>query len=346
MSTKRTYMESAAWQRAMDLAVELYLLAEQLPARDARFADQLTGAATGVPVAVTQALCAEGAAPTPLAAEAERTVRSVETLLLLAVRLKLLADAKVAPALSLADAVLDALRAPAVSNVAPAPAAAPVAATPRPAGQTGAAVAPAAAPPTPVTTAPAAPQAVSEPPPRREAPAVASTRAGSGPPKPQEGVDRLLVDGSNVLGRADGYSLGDPGSHDRLLLRLQEYGRLHPAHRIIAFFDGKRAGTRMVGGIEERVTSGQRTADDVIIDFLRGLPSVERRRCTLVTDDRELGNRARTQSVRVESVAWLSARLARPTASGERAGVVPGPNQSELSEWETFFNQPPKRPGR
>jgi hypothetical protein len=151
------------------------------------------------------------------------------------------------------------------------------------------------------------------------------------------------VDGCNFLGCAPGYDLGDPDSRDRLLFRLQEYAHEHPAHRVAVFFDGKRASSRVTAGVEERITSGIHSADDVILDHIRALPRPERRRCTLVTDDRDLAIRARNEGVRAEGVQWLISRFVqRRPAGNPRAGL----NKSELSEWERFFNEPPQRPGK
>jgi hypothetical protein len=157
-------------------------------------------------------------------------------------------------------------------------------------------------------------------------------------------TDRLIVDGCNFLGCAPGYELGDEGSRDRLLLRLQDYAREHPAHRVTVFFDGQRASRRTTAGVEERVTSGRRPADDVMLDFLRTLPASDLPRATLVTDDRDLATRAKGVGARVRPTSWLAGKLTRkarqPTAGAER-----GLSRGELAEWEEFFRRPPKRPG-
>jgi hypothetical protein len=163
---------------------------------------------------------------------------------------------------------------------------------------------------------------------------------------PKPAADWLVVDGCNFLGCAPGYKLGDEASRDRFLFRLQEYARLHPAHRVTVFFDGQRASRRVTAGVEERITSGNRPADDVIVDFLRDLPAPDRPRAILVTDDRELGNRARSAGVRSEGVSWLASRFTEPTAQPRPSAQQRGLSQSELSEWEDFFRKPPQRPGR
>jgi predicted RNA-binding protein with PIN domain len=159
--------------------------------------------------------------------------------------------------------------------------------------------------------------------------------------------DRLVVDGCNFLGRAPGYELGDNDSRDRLLLRLQEYARIHPAHRVSVFFDGQRASRRVTSGVEEHVTSSTRSADDLIVEFVRSLPAGERPRTILVTDDRQLATRAKGAGVRAESVSWLLGRFTEPaTQAAARPGARSGMSAGEISEWEEFFNKPPQRPGR
>jgi hypothetical protein len=177
----------------------------------------------------------------------------------------------------------------------------------------------------------------------------ANGSAESTPPAPPRGpriASRLLVDGCNFLGRAHGFALGDDSSRDRLLLRLQEYGRRHPAHQITVVFDGQRASRRTIGGVEEQVTSGQRPADEVMIDLVTGFTPAERKECTLVTDDRELARRARDLGTRVAAVSWLQEQFSVSHAPDLGRRREAGVSRSELSEWEEFFRQPPERPGR
>jgi hypothetical protein len=283
------YRKQPAWKLAVELAADLFRLAERL---EGRLGDKLAGLAAALP-----ARTAESAA--------SACILEIEGLLAIAARLGRLPGADAASRIEALDRLRELVESP-----APAPR------------------------PTAVPAAPTAPAPAARPP----APA-----ARPAPPAPS-GTDRLVLDGSNFLGRAPGYMLGDEQSHDRLLFRLQEYGRAHPAHRITAFFDGQRSTRRQVAGVEEQFTGGQRPADDVIVDFLRDLPDADRPRTTLVTDDRELASRAKTHGVRVESVSWLSERLARKPR--QAPGQRPGLNQGELSEWEEYFKKPPQRPGR
>jgi len=301
-----------AWQKGLELAEQVYRLAEGVTAaRGQALADLLLARIIELP-----ALVAQGGG---MSQQARARLLEVEAGLLLAVRLRYLTESQVAPALALVEAL---------STELPAGPAAPAAAAVR--------EAPSAPAPTPARVAPAPPPA---PPAAREAPSAPRAPAAS----PQNGTDYLLLDGCNFLGCAPGYELGDDASRDRLLFRLQEYAREHPAHKVVVFFDGKRASSRVTAGVEERVTSGLHNADDLMVDYVRGLSREDRRRTTLVTDDRELANRARREGIRAESVQWLSTRFVRrPPGGAQKQGL----SRSQVSEWEQFFNAPPKRPGK
>jgi hypothetical protein len=158
--------------------------------------------------------------------------------------------------------------------------------------------------------------------------------------------DRLFVDGCNFLGRAEGYALGDDRSRERLVTRLQDYAHRHPAHRVTAFFDGKRAVTRTVAGVQERVTAEGRSADDTLVEALGALAQAERRRAVVVTDDRGLAQRARSLGSRVEGIAWLQERLREPPRQPASHSDGEGLSDRQVAEWEEFFSRPPQRPGR
>jgi hypothetical protein len=177
-------------------------------------------------------------------------------------------------------------------------------------------------------------------------PATAPGPSRRPPPAPPRPRDRLLVDGCNFLGRASGYRLGEEESRDRLLFRLQEYARHHPAHHVAVVFDGQKTARRSVGGVEEHVTGGG-PADEVLLELMRRLPEAERPRCTLITDDRELARRAADLGVRREPVAWLRSRLEqRPTAAAGEIRREGGLSAAQVAEWEQYFDRPPDRPGR
>ena len=307
--------EDLAWVRTLDAAAAVYRLAEKVAmAGGKRLADQLTAVVLELP----------GQLSSP-ADQRSRTFRQLELLLELAERLGYVTPAALEPARTALAQLEEAF---------------PMARVTTP------------APPQPTSPNPSAAKPVPTPPRRlpSETSAIEPTRPEQRGPKRDEpkaghGQDRIVVDGSNFLGRAPGYGLGDERAQERFLFRLQEYAHQHPAHRITVYFDGRHVVRQLTAGVEIHVTSGARPADDVIVDFLHELPAPDKRRCILVTDDRELSNRARQEGIRVESVAWLSGRFTRkePGPGGFRQ---PGMNRGELSEWEQFFDAPPKRPGK
>lgn len=313
------YKDLKLWQEALSFAERVQRLAAGAKAPEARSTlGRLSDAAAGVPGRIAQAWrrAQAGEDPAALLQQAESRLLDAETYLLLSVRLGYLEQEAVARVLSIQAGILGRLaalggEAPVDREDLPSPAEASA--------------------PTPAPSR--SPEPVRRPRPSAQ---VAEEY--------HEPVDRLVVDGCNFLGCAAGYSLGDDRSRDRLLFRLQEYARRHPAHRVVVFFDGQRASRRLTAGVEERVTSGNRPADDVIIDFINGLPPQDRPRCTLVTDDRELAQRAKSAGARVDGIGDLAGKLARH-ASGFKQRED-GLNQGALAEWEEFFSHPPKRPGK
>jgi four helix bundle protein len=325
----------------MELVVQVYRLARQIEdAGAARLAEQITQAAAPIPARIAQAAGLHR--QEDLFAPAEALLLETETLLLVAVRLGCLPEGQAARALSLVSEVQEALH---TSRSVPAEEVPAQAASPAPssvraeAGQRGAQTQPPRS-----TVAGEASKEGKDAGVRK--PAGDGTAVEHREQRGREPAhDRLVIDGSNFLGRAPGFMLGDDQSRDRFLFRLQEYARRHPAHRVTVFFDGQHAANQLLGGVEVRVTSGQRPADDVLVDFLGHLPGGDRPRSTVVTDDQDLASRAHRLGVKVEGVSWLFQKLARkpPSGGGQQAG---GLSRSDVAEWEDFFNQPPRRPGK
>jgi predicted RNA-binding protein with PIN domain len=303
MPDQPPHHQQSEWRTALDLTTDLYRTADQLR----------NGGHASLAEQLVQA-----AAPIPAAlvehGSANGALLRVETLLFVASRLRYLTPAQAEPLLQRVAGLMS-VRKRAETPPPPAPTARPR-------------------------------EVVLE----ESLPAPAPERAGAArpvprPPTPEArgDVHRLVVDGSNFLGRAAGYDLGSAESRDRLLFRLQDYVRKHPAHHVVVYFDADHAAVRAVGGVEVRLTSGRRPADDIIMEFIRELPQPERRTCTVVTDDRDLGDRARTSGARVETVAWLLGHLTRSTTAVDQE---PGSVRGGMNEWVEFFSQPPQRPGK
>jgi four helix bundle protein len=320
MAEPQSHRDVETWRQAMGLAEQVYRVAARLTGADAPgLGAQLLQAAALVPVHVARGFYHRKDASA--LHMAEDALLGVETYLWLAVRLGALPEGDLAGLLSRLDALRQRVRAPDLFVETP------TGASSRASGE-GTAPPPAA----PVQRAPGGAPAPRPP--------------ASSQPRQQHPPDRVLVDGCNFLGRASGFELGDEASRDRLLFRLQEYARRHPSHRVVLFFDGQRASRRVVAGIEEHFTSANRVADDLILDYLRALSPAERRRSTLVTDDRDLLDRARKEGASIGSVSWLAEKLTRKSPLPGAPRQEPALNSGELSDWEQFFSKPPKRPGK
>jgi hypothetical protein len=129
-------------------------------------------------------------------------------------------------------------------------------------------------------------------------------------------IDRLLIDGNNLLHRVSG-SAGE-GALRGLLARLS--GAI-PAHlETIVMLDGHSApGT----GRSQKVTpnieirhSGSLSADDALLNLIRDRPNGT----TLVTDDRALRDRAMHLGGHTERLAWLESLMAQRPQGGTSLG--------------------------
>ena len=156
------------------------------------------------------------------------------------------------------------------------------------------------------------------------------------------GIERLLVDGNNLLHRISGSA--DPGA---LRLLLAQLGAAIPTTiAAIVMLDGHPApGTdrrqRVRRGLEIH-HAGSLSADDALLNLVRDLAPTARATVTLVSDDRALTDRARHLGARTQRLAWLEQLLSvRPGGiSAIGAGCRPPPPADEKAERE------PWKPGR
>ena len=141
----------------------------------------------------------------------------------------------------------------------------------------------------------------------------------------------LLVDGDNLLGTS-GRARTD-AERRRLALQLDRSAR-HEGKRVVTVFDGPAPGVVRFGA-EVRFAGSGRSADDLILEILRG--ETDRRGWTVVTSDRSLGDRCR----------WLGARVLRCHEFRSRlvaAGAAEKPErETEIDYWlERFGTEDPE----
>jgi rRNA-processing protein FCF1 len=156
---------------------------------------------------------------------------------------------------------------------------------------------------------------------------------------PFDGIDRLLIDGNNLLHRVSGNV--DPGSIRLLLAKLS--GAIPATLPTIVMLDGHAAsGTdrrqRIRRGLDIH-HAGSLSADDSLINIVRDMGQADRARATLVTDDRSLTEKARHLGARTKRLDWLQQILdspPRPAAGTSigRSGIKTPPPEKEKVPWQ------------
>jgi len=151
---------------------------------------------------------------------------------------------------------------------------------------------------------------------------------------PLAGVERLLIDGTNLLFRMSrrGLAAQPPAA---LIGRLRAV--IPPMTRIELVLDGAPehglAGVRVANGLTVR-HSGRYSADSLLDRLVAdaigsgGDPESAARLASallVVTDDRELGGRILRRGARVANADWLIGRLARTRLSAPSVGVRRAP---------------------
>lgn len=183
---------------------------------------------------------------------------------------------------------------------------------------------------------------------------------------PLPGVERLLIDGTNLLYRMTrGGAAAQPPA--ALVGRLRAV--IPPTTRIELVLDGAPehglAGVRLANGLTVR-HSGRYSADSLLDRLVAdaigsgGTPDAAARLADallVVTDDRELGSRILRRGARVVGADWLIGRLQRTrlsapsvgvrrppaTVAGSRPGMPPGGPDAPADD---DLERPGWRPGR
>jgi rRNA-processing protein FCF1 len=144
---------------------------------------------------------------------------------------------------------------------------------------------------------------------------------------PLDGIDRLLIDGNNLLHRISGSV--DPGAIRLLLARLS--GAIPATLPTIVMLDGHAAsGTdrhqRIRRGLEIH-HAGSLSADDALLNLVKDTSPRDRTGVILVTDDRALTDKTRHLGAHTQRLDWLQQILdgkpAGANASIGRKGVPP-----------------------
>jgi hypothetical protein len=141
----------------------------------------------------------------------------------------------------------------------------------------------------------------------------------------------LIIDGHNLIGILPDIQLDQPDDERRLLERLRAYRAWSGGRSLIVFFDSSpsRASERAMypqgadlssPGIQVRFAEPGQTADDAIVEYLRG--RAQPGQYAVVTNDQGLSWRVRDAGASVLSGSEFAARL-RPTRRPASAAAEP-----------------------
>jgi hypothetical protein len=138
----------------------------------------------------------------------------------------------------------------------------------------------------------------------------------------------VLVDGDNLLGSWPGRDRSE-ASRTELVAEVRGLAR-RERRRLVLVFDGEPPWPAAAGP-DVRWSGRGRTADDLILEILRGEP--DRRGWTVVTNDRSLGDQCRWLEARLERCERFRQRLAHPSGKEkpERVG--------DVEEWLRVFGE-------
>lgn len=162
------------------------------------------------------------------------------------------------------------------------------------------------------------------------------------PGSPFDGIDRLVVDGTNMLYRLGSGTAAPPAA---LVGRLR--AAIPPTITIDLLFDGIGHGVK--GRVAQHMFvrySGRHTADEAILDLTAavgeaagGTPEAYAR-MLVVTNDRDLRERLESRGVRTRPTQWLLNRMDMPRL----ASPAPGNRRPTLGSGHTAATPNPFAP--
>jgi predicted RNA-binding protein with PIN domain len=157
-------------------------------------------------------------------------------------------------------------------------------------------------------------------------------------------MQKLLIDGHNLIGQTPGLSLADPNDEQKLVVMLRQYAARKNA-RIVVVFDSGNPGGRskeLSGGHVTAIFAGSHTiADRVLMERIRELKNSGD--WIVISSDREVQQAAQRRKMNV----WSSADFARKLGAAPQrdASAEPptakdsGLTKSEVDEWLRLFKQ-------
>lgn len=152
----------------------------------------------------------------------------------------------------------------------------------------------------------------------------------------------VLIDGHNLIPKV-GLRLSQLDDEQALVERLQVYHQVHQTP-LEVFFDrapAGRAGTRKMGTVTAHFIATGRTADDAILQRLRGLGKTARQ-ARVISSDRRVLNEARALGAAVtrsEEFAREMAAAQEAAWASPEAGAGSGMRPEEVDDWLRLFGR-------
>ncbi len=155
-------------------------------------------------------------------------------------------------------------------------------------------------------------------------------------------MQKLLIDGHNLIGQTPGLSLADPNDEQKLIIMLRQYAARKQARIVVVFDSGNPGGKskELSGGEVTAIFAGSHTiADRILMERIRELKKSGD--WVVVSSDREVQQAAYQRKMTV----WGSAEFARRMGGApQREAEPPEPKDSgltktEVDEWLQVFKR-------
>jgi uncharacterized protein len=155
-------------------------------------------------------------------------------------------------------------------------------------------------------------------------------------------MQKLLIDGHNLIGQTPGLSLADPNDEQKLVVMLRKYAARKNARLVVVFDSGNPGGKskELSGGNVTAIFAGSHTiADRILMERIRELKQPGD--WVVVSSDREVQQAAQHRRMTV----WSSTDFAKKMGPPPQREVEPpqpkdsGLTKSEVDEWLRLFKQ-------
>jgi hypothetical protein len=145
-----------------------------------------------------------------------------------------------------------------------------------------------------------------------------------------------------------GLALDHPDDEERLAALLQGYARLK-RKAVLVFFDKAapgHAGERTFGTVRARFVPEGISADDAIINTLKGMGKGQRAQSSVVSSDRRVRAEAKALGAAVIASDAFARELAQTAASRRKGPPAPAGEGAALEEWYDLFGLDPDQAER